>query len=164
MRISDWSSDVCSSDLFTLILLGLVFGYVGFGEVVFYLMTLQVFGTMRESVLAAVPLFLFMGYLLERAGLMDRLFGALRQLLGPVRGALYAATILVATLFAAATGIVGASVSIMGLMAVPVMRQAGYDTRMSAGTITARGPLGILIPPPLLLVLLAPVLAPPVLP
>src|SRR3546814_13600006 len=98
MRISDWSSDVCSSDLFTLILLGLVFGYVGFGEVVFYLMTLQVFGTMRESVLAAVPLFLFMGYLLERAGLMDRLFGALRQLLGPVRGALYAATILVAKL------------------------------------------------------------------
>src|SRR3546814_9168671 len=64
---------------FTLILLGLVFGYVGFGEVVFYLMTLQVFGTMRESVLAAVPLFLFMGYLLERAGLMDRLFGALRS-------------------------------------------------------------------------------------
>src|SRR3546814_14936224 len=67
---------------FTLILLGLVFGYVGFGEVVFYLMTLQVLGTMRASVLAAVPLFLFMGYLLERAGLMDRLFGALRQLLG----------------------------------------------------------------------------------
>src|SRR3546814_15404129 len=97
---------------------------------------------MRESVLAAVPLFLFMGYLLERAGLMDRLFGALRQLLGPVRGALYAATILAATLFAHATGIVGASVSIMGLLAVPVMRKAGYDTRMSDGTIRAGGTLG----------------------
>src|SRR3546814_6905356 len=95
-----------------------------------------------------------MGYLLERAGLMDRLFGALRQLLGPVRGALYAATILVATLFAAATGIVGASVSIMGLMAVPVMRKAGYDTRMSAGTITAGGTLGILIPPSVMLVVM----------
>lgn len=143
---------------FTLILLGLVFGYVGFGDVVFYLMTLQVFSTMRESVLAAVPLFLFMGYLLERAGLMDRLFGALRLLLGPVRGALYAATIVVATLFAAATGIVGASVSIMGLMAVPVMRKAGYDTRMSAGTITAGGTLGILIPPSVMLVVMGPVL------
>src|SRR3546814_13622542 len=93
-------------------------------------MTLQVFGTMRESVLAAVPLFLFMGYLLERAGLMDRLFGALRQLLGPVRGALYAATILVATLFAAATGIVGASVSILGLMAVPEIGRESWRERV----------------------------------
>ena len=143
---------------FTLVLLGLVFGYVGFGDVVFYLMTLQIFSTMRESVLAAVPLFLFMGYLLERAGLMDRLFNALRFLLGPVHGSLYAATILVATLFAAATGIVGASVSIMGLMAVPVMRAAGYDTRLSAGTITAGGTLGILIPPSVMLVVMGPVL------
>lgn len=143
---------------FTLILLGIVFGYVGFGDVVFYLMTLQFFGTMRESVLAAVPLFLFMGYLLERALLMDRLFNSLRQLLGPVRGSLYAATILVATLFAAATGIVGASVSIIGLMAVPAMRAAGYDTRLSAGTITAGGTLGILIPPSVMLVVMGPVL------
>lgn len=143
---------------FTLILLGLVFGYVGFGDVVFYLMTLQIFGTMRESVLAAVPLFLFMGYLLERAGLMDRLFNALRLLLGPVPGSLYAATIVVATLFAAATGIVGASVTIIGLMAVPVMRAAGYDTRMAAGTITAGGTLGILIPPSVMLVVMGPVL------
>jgi tripartite ATP-independent transporter DctM subunit len=143
---------------FTLILLGLVVGYIGFGDVVFYLMTLQIFGAMRESVLAAVPLFLFMGYLLERAGLMDRLFNALRLLLAPVRGALYATTIMVATLFAAATGIVGASVSIIGLMAVPVMRAAGYDTRMSAGTITAGGTLGILIPPSVMLVVMGPVL------
>jgi len=143
---------------FTLILLGLVFGYIGFGDVVFYLMTLQVFGTMRESVLAAVPLFLFMGFLLERAMLMDRLFNSLRELVGPVRGSLYAATIFVATLFAAATGIVGASVTIIALMAVPVMRAAGYDTRLSAGTITAGGTLGILIPPSVMLVVMGPVL------
>src|SRR3546814_16489393 len=84
-----------------------------------------------------------MGYLLERAGLMDRLFGALRQLLGTVRGALYAATILVATLFAAATGSLGASVSIMGLQAVPVTRKAGYDTPIAACPTHDR-------PPPLL--------------
>lgn len=143
---------------FTLILLGLVVGYIGFGDVVFYLLTYQFFGTMRTSVLAAVPLFLFMGYLLERAGLMDRLFRALRHLVGPVPGSLYGAVIVVATLFAAATGIVGAAVTVIGLMAVPAMRDACYDTRLSAGAITAGGTLGILIPPSVMLVVMGPTL------
>ena len=71
---------------FTLIFLGVVFGYIGFGQTVFYLMVLQVFQTMRETLLAAVPLFLFMGYILEQAGLMDRLFTGFRLLLAPVKG------------------------------------------------------------------------------
>ncbi len=142
---------------FTLIILGLIFGYIGIGEVVFDLMVYQFFQTMRTTVLAAVPLFLFMGYLLERAGLMDRLFKAFQLLLGSVRGSLYAATLFVATIFAAATGIVGASVSIMGLMAAPSMRRSGYDTRLAAGSITAGGTLGILIPPSVMLVVMGPV-------
>jgi tripartite ATP-independent transporter DctM subunit len=143
---------------FTLILLGIVFGYVGIGKVVFFLMVYQVFETMTTAVLAAVPLFLFMGFVLERAGLMDRLFHAFQLLLGPVRGSLYVATLSASTIFAAATGIVGASVSIMGLMAGPAMRRSGYDTRLSAGSITAGGTLGILIPPSVMLVVMGPVL------
>lgn len=142
---------------FTLIILGLIFGYIGIGEVVFDLMVYQIFQTMRTTVLAAVPLFLLMGYLLERAGLMDRLFKSFQLLLGPVRGCLYAATLFVATIFAAATGIVGASVSLMGLMAGPAMRRSGYDTRLAAGSITAGGTLGILIPPSVMLVVMGPV-------
>lgn len=143
---------------FTLIILAIVFGYIGIGSVVFDLMVFQVFQTMRTAVLAAVPLFLFMGYILEQAGMMDRLFRAFQLLLGPVRGSLYAATLAAATLFAAATGIVGASVSIMGLMAGPTMRRSGYDTRLSAGSITAGGTLGILIPPSVMLVVMGPVM------
>ena len=142
---------------FTLIFLGVIFGYIGIGEVVFDLMVYQFFQTMRTVVLAAVPLFLLMGYLLERAGLMDRLFKAFQLLLGPVRGSLYVATLFVATIFAAATGIVGASVSIMGLMAGPAMRRSGYNTRLAAGSITAGGTLGILIPPSVMLVVMGPV-------
>ncbi|MDX1488339.1 MAG: TRAP transporter large permease subunit, partial [Acidiferrobacterales bacterium] len=143
---------------FTLILLGIVFGYIGIGNVVFYLMVYQVFDTMTTAVLAAVPLFLFMGYVLEQAGLMDRLFRSFQLMLGPVRGSLYAATLGASTVFAAATGIVGASVSIMGLMAGPAMRRSGYDTRLAAGSITAGGTLGILIPPSVMLVVMGPVL------
>jgi len=143
---------------FTLILLGIVFGYAGVGDVVFFLMVYQVFGTMTEAILAAVPLFLFMGFLLEGAGLMDRLFRAFQLMLAPVRGSLYAATLASSTVFAAATGIVGASVSIMGIMAGPVMRRGGYDARLSAGSIAAGGTLGILIPPSVMLVVMGPVL------
>lgn len=142
---------------FTLITLGLVFGYIGLGQKVFYLMTLSFFGTMMDTVLAAVALFTFMGYVLESAGLMDRLFRAVLLLSGRVKGSLYMATIFTATLFAAATGIVGASVTIIGLMAAPVMKKTGYDTGLSAGTICAGGTLGILIPPSVMLVVMGPV-------
>lgn len=144
---------------FTLITLGIVFGYIGLGQKVFYLMTLSFFGTMQDTVLAAVALFTFMGYLLEQAGLMERLFKAVQLLSGRLHGSLYLGTIFSATLFAAATGIVGASVTIIGLMAAPVMKKARYDTGLSAGTICAGGTLGILIPPSVMLVVMGPVMS-----
>lgn len=142
---------------FTLIVLGFVFGYIGFGLLVFQLMTYQVFSVMQEPVFAAVPLFVFMGVLLEQAGLMDRLFQAFRLLLAPVRGSLYLAVTFTAAIFAAATGIVGASVTLLGVMAAPTMIRSGYDVRLSAGVIAAGGTLGILIPPSVMLVVMGPV-------
>jgi len=141
---------------FTLIFLATAFGYYGLGERVFYLMTYQYFSTMMETVLAAVALFTFMGYVLESSGLMGRLFHAIQLAFGRRHGSLYIATIFTATLFAAATGIVGASVAIIGLMAGPIMQKRGYDTALSAGTITAGGTLGILIPPSVMLVVMGP--------
>ncbi len=143
---------------FTLIILGFVFGYIALGERVFYLITYQVMGTMMEQVLAAVTLFLFMGFVLERSGLMTRLFKAVQLLCGPMKGSLYLAGLLSATMFAAATGIVTSGVVIIGLMAAPRMKASGYDTRLSAGAITAGGTLGILIPPSVMLVVMGPVL------
>ena len=141
---------------FALFFLAMAFGYIGIGERVFYLMTYQYFGTMMETVLAAVALFTFMGYILESSGLMGRLFHAVQLMFGRLHGSLYIATILTATLFAAATGIVGASVAIIGLMAGPIMKKRGYDTALSAGTICAGGTLGILIPPSVMLVVMGP--------
>jgi tripartite ATP-independent transporter DctM subunit len=142
---------------FTLIILAVVFGYIGIGPQVFYLMVFQTVGLMKEEILAAVPLFIFMGYVLEQAGLMERLFKGFQLILAPVRGSLYLGVLLTATLFAAATGIIGASVTVMGLMAAPTMIKSRYDVALSAGAITAGGTLGILIPPSVMLVVLAPV-------
>lgn len=142
---------------FTLITLGAIFGYIGLGPKVFHLMTFSFFGTMMDTVLAAVALFTFMGCILESAGLMERLFHAVQLISGRLKGSLYLGTIFSATLFAAATGIVGASVTIIGLMAAPVMKKAGYDQGLSAGTICAGGTLGILIPPSVMLVVMGPV-------
>lgn len=147
---------------FTLIFLGFVFGYIGFGDVVFYLMTFQFSSVMLEQTLAAVPLFVFMGILMEKAGLMERLFLSVQMMLSRVRGSLYIAVLFVSTIFAAATGIVGASVTILGIMAAKTMNRSGYDVRLAAGTITAGGTLGILIPPSIMLVVLGPVLEVPV--
>jgi tripartite ATP-independent transporter DctM subunit len=143
---------------FTLFFLGMAFGYIGLGERVFHLMTYQVFSSMMDTVLAAVAMFTFMGYVLESAGLMKRLFHAVQLLFGRVHGSLFIATIFTATLFAAATGIVGASVTIIALMAAPVMLKSRYDTALSAGTLCAGGTLGILIPPSVMLVVMGPVL------
>ncbi|MDH3700713.1 MAG: TRAP transporter large permease subunit [Alphaproteobacteria bacterium] len=147
---------------FTLIFLGLVFGYIGFGKLVFFLMTLQFSSVMLEQTLAAVPLFIFMGILMEQAGLMERLFSAVQLMLSRVRGSLYLAVLFVSTIFAAATGIVGASVTILGIMAAKSMKVSKYDVRLSAGTITAGGTLGILIPPSIMLVVMGPILEVPV--
>jgi len=142
---------------FTLIILSLVFGYIGFGETVFYLMVFQTIGLMKEETLAAVPLFIFMGHVLEQAGLMERLFNAFRLILAPVRGSLYLGVLFTSTIFATATGIIGASVTVMGLMAAPAMTKARYDPKLSAGAITAGGTLGILIPPSVMLVVMGPI-------
>jgi tripartite ATP-independent transporter DctM subunit len=143
---------------FTLLFLALSFGYFGLGATVFDLAYFQVIGMMKEELLAAVPLFVFMGFVTEQAGLMERLFTAFRALLAPVRGALFAVVILTATVFAMATGIVGAAVTVLGIMASPIMIKTGYDARLAAGAITAGGTLGILIPPSVMLIVMGPVL------
>jgi len=147
---------------FTLIFLGFFFGYLGFGPLVFYLMTLQFSMVMTEQALAAVPLFVFMGIMMEQAGLMERLFSSVQLMLARVRGSLYYAVLFVSVIFAAATGIVGASVTILGIMAAKSMNRSKYDVRLAAGTITAGGTLGILIPPSIMLVVMGPIMEIPV--
>jgi len=143
---------------FTLLFLAFTFGYIGMGATVFDLAYFQTIGMMKEELLAAVPLFIFMGFITEQAGLMERLFTAFRLLLAPIRGALYLVVVLTATVFAMATGIVGAAVTVLGIMASPIMVKSGYDPKLSAGTITAGGTLGILIPPSVMLIVMGPVL------
>ena len=142
---------------FILISLTVIFGYIGLGARVFDIMVFQSWGVMREETLAAVPLFVFMGYMLEQAGMMERLFRGFQYVLAPVRGSLYLGVLLTATLFATATGIMGASITLIGMMAGPVMRRSNYDAGLSAGAITAGGTLGLLIPPSVMLVVLGPV-------
>jgi tripartite ATP-independent transporter DctM subunit len=139
-----------------------VFGYWGFGQLVFYLLTLQFNATMMEQTLAAVPLFVFMGIMMEQANLMERLFDSVQKMLAGLRGSLFLAVMFVATVFAAATGIVGASVTILGIMAGKPMIRSGYDVKLSSGLIAAGGTLGILIPPSIMLVVMGPVLEIPV--
>ncbi|CAM9680785.1 unnamed protein product, partial [Phaeothamnion confervicola] len=143
---------------FTLIIIALGFGWAGLGDSVFDLAYLQTLGMMKTEELVAIPLFIFMGFLTEQAGLMGRLFKAFRDLLAPVRGSLYLGVILTATVFAMATGIVGAAVTVLGIMAGPIMIKSGYDARMASGAIAAGGTLGILIPPSVMLIVMGPVL------
>jgi tripartite ATP-independent transporter DctM subunit len=146
---------------FTLIAIALGVGYFALGEVALHLMTLQFFSVMKETSLASIPFFLFMGYLLEQSRLMEHLFRGIQQLLAGLRGSLYLAVLITATIFAAATGIVGSSVTLLGVMAAPSMTKSGYDVRMSAGAITAGGTLGILIPPSVMLIVMGPVVGVP---
>ncbi len=112
----------------------------------------RTYGVMSNDVLIAIPLFLFMGYLVERAQLIDRLFRSLHLATMRVPGSLAVATIITCAIFATATGIVGAVVTLMGLLAFPAMLKAGYNIKVSAGAVTAGGCLGILIPPSVLLI------------
>jgi len=116
------------------------------------LMVQRAFSVMGNDVLISIPLFVFMGYLVERANLIDKLFRSLHLALARVPGSLAVATLVTCAVFATATGIVGAVVTLMGLLALPQMLKAGYDVRVSAGAITAGGCLGILIPPSVLLI------------
>ena len=145
---------------FTLMGMGMFFGWLAYRSVnpdiatrqVLDLMVQRAYAVMANDVLIAVPLFVFMGYLVERAALIDRLFRSLHLALSRVPGSLAVATIVTCAIFATATGIVGAVVTLMGLLALPPMLKAGYSTHLSAGSITAGGCLGILIPPSVLLI------------
>ncbi|MEM0922841.1 MAG: TRAP transporter large permease subunit [Pseudomonadota bacterium] len=148
---------------FTLIFLGFIFGsWGGSSALTFFLLQLQVNSTMLDDQLVAVPLFIFMGIMMEQAGLMERLFNAVQLMMSRTRGALFIAVLFVSTIFAAATGIVGASVTILGIMAARTMNKSGYNVQLAAGTITAGGTVGILIPPSIMLIVMGPVLEVPV--
>ena len=148
---------------FTLIAMGVGFGYYAyytpgqefFANRIFTLLVQKAFEVMSSDVLTAVPLFLFMGYVVERANILDRLFRSLQIAAKNVPGSLAVATLLTCAMFATATGIVGAVVTLMGLLAFPAMLRAGYDVRLSAGVVCAGGCLGILIPPSILLIVYA---------
>lgn len=147
---------------FTMMFIGLAFGYAGIGKLVFHLMNIQFYQVMSDPVLGAIPFFLFMGYILESAGLMDGLFHSIQKLMAPIPGSLYVAIIVTATIFAAATGIVGSSITLLCVMAAPAMARSNYNTRMGAGAIAAGGTLGILIPPSIMLVVMGPLMGVPV--
>ncbi|MDJ0640908.1 MAG: TRAP transporter large permease subunit [Paracoccaceae bacterium] len=144
---------------FTLIFLAFVFGIWGSNfKLTTLLMTLNTNSTMLNDQLMAVPLFVLMGIVMESAGLMERLFASIQMIMARVRGALFIAVLIVSTIFAAATGIVGASVTLLGIMAGATMSRSGYNVQLAAGTITAGGTLGILIPPSIMLIVMGPVL------
>ena len=138
---------------FTLMALGLGFGYLGMGDIIFNLFVQRTYAVMTNEVLIAVPLFVFMGYIVERANILDRLFHSLQLASGNIPAALAVATLATCALFATATGIVGATVTLMGLLAFPAMLRAGYDVRLASGVVCAGGTLGILIPPSIMLIL-----------
>lgn len=140
---------------FTLMGMGVIFTYFAYDGNIQHTLDLMVQSTykvMTNDVLISVPLFVFMGYLVERANLIEKLFKALHLSMARLPGALGVATLVTCAIFATATGIVGAVVTLMGLLAMPSMLKAGYDTKMAAGAITAGGCLGILIPPSVLLI------------
>jgi TRAP-type mannitol/chloroaromatic compound transport system permease large subunit len=145
---------------FTLMGMGVFFAWLAYRDAnpelavrqVLDLFVQRSYGIMSNDVLIAIPLFVFMGYLVERAALIERLFKSLHLALARVPGSLAVATVITCAIFATATGIVGAVVTLMGLLAFPAMLRAGYNIQISAGAVTAGGCLGILIPPSVLLI------------
>jgi tripartite ATP-independent transporter DctM subunit len=141
---------------FTLMAMGVGFAFLAFDgnmDAVMSLLVQRSWSVMTNDVLISVPLFVFMGYIIERANILDRLFRSIQLAAGGIPGSLAVATLATCTLFATATGIVGAVVTLMGLLAFPAMLKAGYDTKLSAGVVCAGGCLGILIPPSIMLIL-----------
>jgi tripartite ATP-independent transporter DctM subunit len=137
---------------FTLLAMGLIFGFYAMGERVFDLMVQNTFDVMANDILTAIPLFLFMGYVIERANIIDRLFFSIQVAARRVPASMAVAALLTCAVFATATGIIGAVVTLMGLLAFPTMLKAGYDQRFASGVICAGGCLGIMIPPSILLI------------
>jgi tripartite ATP-independent transporter DctM subunit len=140
---------------FTLMALGVFFGYLAYDDMnkVAALLVQRTWSVMTNDVLISVPLFVFMGYVIERANILDRLFRSIQLAAGGLPASLAVATLLTCALFATATGIVGAVVTLMGLLAFPAMLKHGYDKKLAAGVVCAGGCLGILIPPSVMLIL-----------
>ena len=143
---------------FTLGGLSILVGIWVFDVDFFYLLSLRIYGTMQNFVLLAVPLFIFMGIMLEKSGIAERLLDNMSMLFGRLKGGLAISVILVGALLAASTGIVGATVVTMGLISLPTMIRRGYPASLASGTIAASGTLGQIIPPSVVLVLLGSVL------
>ena len=139
---------------FTLLGTALVFGLIGFGWDFFNLLPLRIWGRMTNVTLIAVPLFVFMGVMLERSGLAEELLDTMGLLFGRLRGGLAISVVIVGALMGASTGIVGATVVTMGLLAVPTMLRRGYQKELATGTVAASGTLGQIIPPSIVLVLI----------
>ncbi len=140
---------------FTIGALAILFGWIGFGLPFFNLLPLRIWGVMQNFTLVAVPLFVFMGVTLERSGLAEELLETMAILFGRLRGGLSISVIVVGALLAASTGIVGATTVTMGLLALPSMMRRGYSPELATGTIAASGTLGQIIPPSIVLVVLA---------
>ncbi len=132
--------------------LGVIFGILGYGPGSFFILANKTYGLMTNYVLVAIPLFILMAQFLDKSGVAENLYETMYIVLGPIKGGLALATIVVCTVFAATTGIIGASVVAMGLLAAPSMLKKGYQKELTAGVITAGGTLGILIPPSIMLV------------
>jgi tripartite ATP-independent transporter DctM subunit len=137
---------------FTLLALAFIFGWYAMGERIVSLIATNSGDVMTNDVLVAIPLFLFMGYVVERANILDRLFRSIQVASRGLPASLAVAALVTCALFATATGIVGAVVTLMGLLAFPAMLKAGYDTKLASGVICAGGTLGILIPPSIMLI------------
>src|SRR6185369_16901490 len=145
---------------FALAFNGLFWGIVGivlglFHPTFFQALPERIFGVMSNETLLAVPFFTFMGLILERSGMAEELLETVGQLFGPVRGGFAYAVIFVGALLAATTGVVAASVIAMGLISLPIMLRYGYDRRLASGVIAASGTLAQIIPPSLVLIVLA---------
>ncbi|MCG6880003.1 MAG: TRAP transporter large permease subunit [Deltaproteobacteria bacterium] len=139
---------------FTLLGTALFFGLIGFGWSFFDLLPLRIYGRMTNVTLIAVPLFVFMGVMLERSGLAEKLLDTMAILFGRLKGGLAISVVVVGALLGASTGIVGATVVTMGLLAIPTMLRRNYQKEMACGTVSASGTLGQIIPPSIVLVLI----------
>ncbi|HJP36587.1 MAG TPA: TRAP transporter large permease subunit, partial [Gammaproteobacteria bacterium] len=147
---------------FTLGAVALLFGSVGLGIDFFSLLPLRIWGVLTNFTLLAVPLFVFMGVVLEKSGLAEELLETMGMLCGRLRGGLAFSVILVGALLAATTGVVGATVVTMGVIALPAMLKHGYSPTLATGTIATAGTLGQVIPPSIVLILLADVVGVPI--
>lgn len=163
----EWTTVVMFAGILVGILLGyplafslsgvaMIIGFALWGSGMFEMFYLRLFGIITEYVFLAFPLFVFMGIMVERSGVTDRLFGSLYLILGGLRGGLAISTIVLGTILAASVGVIGASVTMMGLIALPAMVQRNYDKSLASGAVCAGGTLGILIPPSIMLVIYGP--------